>query len=113
MLARHVEMFEFDFLKNNFYKNKKVLITGHTGFKGTWLCRMLINAGAIVTGYSLQPHPQPNLFSLADVESKMNSVIGDVRDFEHLQNVFSETQPELVFHLAAQPMVRESYKEPR
>lgn len=113
MLARHVEMFEFDFLKNNFYKNKKVLITGHTGFKGTWLCRMLINAGAIVTGYSLQPPTQPNLFSLADVESKMNSVIGDVRDFEHLQNVFSETQPELVFHLAAQPIVRESYKEPR
>ena len=77
MLATRVVMFEFDFLKNNFYKNKKVLITGHTGFKGTWLCRMLINAGAIVTGYSLQPPTQPNLFSLADVESKKNSVIGD------------------------------------
>ena len=98
---------------DNFYKNKRVLLTGHTGFKGTWLCRMLINAGAIVTGYSLQPPTQPNLFSLADVESKMNSVIGDIRDFQHLQNVFAEAQPEIVFHLAAQPIVRESYKEPR
>ena len=96
-----------------FYKDKKVLITGHTGFKGTWLCRMLINAEAIVTGYSLQPPTQPNLFSLADVENKIQSVIGDVRDLEHLQNVFAEAQPEIVFHLAAQPIVRESYKEPR
>ena len=68
----------------NFYKNKKVLITGHTGFKGTWLCRILLNLGASVTGYSLQPPTQPNLFSLADVENKIKSVIGDVRDFEHL-----------------------------
>ena len=98
---------------DNFYKNKRALLTGHTGFKGTWLCRMLINAGAKLTGYSLQPPTQPNLFSLADVESKMNSVIGDVRDFEHLKNVFAEVQPEIVFHLAAQPIVRESYKEPR
>ena len=97
----------------NFYNNKQVLITGHTGFKGTWLCRMLINAGAIVTGYSLKPPTQPNLFSLADVENKIKSVIGDVRDFENLQNVFAEVQPEIVFHLAAQPIVRESYKEPR
>ena len=104
-------MFEFAFLKNSFYKNKKVLVTGHTGFKGTWFCRILLNLGANVTGYSLQPPTQPNLFSLADVESKMNSVIGDVRDFEHLQNLFTEVQPEIVFHLAAQPIVRESYKE--
>ena len=106
-------MFEFDFLKNNFYKNKKVLITGHTGFKGTWLCRVLVNAGAMVTGYSLQPPNQPNLFFLADVENNINSVMGDVRDFEHLQNVFKEARPEIVFHLAAQPIVRESYKDPR
>ena len=106
-------MFKFDFLKNNFYKNKTVLITGHTGFKGTWLCRILLNAGAIVTGYSLQPPTQPNLFSLANVENKINSIIGDVRDFEHLQNVFAKVQPEIVFHLAAQPIVRESYKNPR
>ena len=97
----------------SFYNNKKILITGHTGFKGTWLCRMLINAGAIVTGYSLQPPTQPNLFSLADVENRMKSIIGDIRDFEHLQSVFAETQPEIVFHLAAQPIVRESYKDPR
>ena len=104
------------FRKNNFfsfYNNRKILVTGHTGFKGTWLCRMLINAGAIVTGYSLQPPTQPNLFSLADVESNMKSVIGDVRDFEYLQNVFAEAQPEIVFHLAAQPIVRKSYREPR
>lgn len=106
-------MFEFDLLKNNFYKNKTVLITGHTGFKGTWLCRMLVNAGAIVAGYSLQPPTKPNLFSHADVENKINSVMGDVRDFDHLQNMFKEVQPEIVFHLAAQPIVRESYKEPR
>ncbi len=106
-------MFEFDFLKNSFYKNKRVLITGHTGFKGTWLCRMLVNAGAKVTGYSLQPPTQPNLFSLADVEDKINSMVGDVRDFEYLQTVFAKAQPEIVFHLAAQPIVRESYKEPR
>jgi len=113
MLATHAVMFECDFLKNSFYKNKKVLITGHTGFKGTWLCRMLINAGAVVTGYSLQPPKQPNLFSFADIENKMKSIIGDIRDFEHLENVFAEAQPEIVFHLAAQPIVRESYKEPR
>lgn len=97
----------------SFYKNKRVLITGHTGFKGTWLCRMLLNAGATVTGYSLQPPTQPNLFSLADVENNINNVIGDIRDFEHIQNVFAEIQPEIVFHLAAQPIVRNSYKEPR
>ena len=104
------------FLKNelmSFYKNKKVLITGHTGFKGAWLCHMLVNAGANVTGYSLQPPTEPNLFSMAGIENKLNSVIGDVRDFAHLQNVFAEAQPEIVFHLAAQPIVRESYKEPR
>ena len=113
MLTTCEVMFAFDFLKNNFFKNKKILITGHTGFKGTWLCRILFNLGANVTGYSLLPPTQPNLFSLADVESKMNSVIGDIRDFQHLQNVFAEVQPEIVFHLAAQPIVRESYREPR
>ena len=113
MLVVRTDMFEFDFLKNRFYKNKKVLVTGHTGFKGTWLCRILLNAGASVTGYSLQPSTQPNLFSLAEVENRMNSIIGDVRDFEHLQHVFAAVQPEIVFHLAAQPIVRESYKDPR
>ena len=106
-------MSEWDFLKTNFYQNKKVLVTGHTGFKGTWLCRILLNAGAIVTGYSLQPPTQPNLFSFADIENKMQSEIGDIRNLELLQKTFDKTQPEIVFHLAAQPIVRESYKEPR
>ena len=106
-------MSEWDFFKNSFYKNKKVLVTGHTGFKGTWLCRILLNAGAIVTGYSLQPPTQPNLFSFADIENKTRSEIGDIRNLELLQKTFDEAKPEIVFHLAAQPIVRESYKEPR
>ena len=97
----------------SFYKGKKVLVTGHTGFKGSWLCRMLVNAGAEVTGYSLEPPTDPNLFSLAGLKGKMTSIIGDVRDMEHLKQVFEETQPEIVLHLAAQPIVRDSYKDPR
>ena len=96
-----------------FYKGKKVLVTGHTGFKGTWLCRMLVNAGAIVTGYSLESPTSPSLFEIAGLEDKMNSVIGDIRDLDHLQSVFDEAQPEIVLHLAAQPIVRDSYKDPR
>ena len=71
----------------SFYKGKKVLITGHTGFKGSWLCRILVGAGAQVTGYSLTPPTEPNLFSMADVEDKMESVIGDIRDLAHLKEV--------------------------
>ncbi|MDD6071792.1 MAG: CDP-glucose 4,6-dehydratase [Clostridiales bacterium] len=97
----------------SFYNGKKVLVTGHTGFKGTWLCRILINAGAVVTGYSLEPPTEPNLFSIAGIEGKMNSVIGDIRDFEHLKRVFLTIKPEIVIHLAAQPIVRDSYKNPR
>lgn len=96
----------------NFYRGKRVLVTGHTGFKGAWMCRILVNAGAVVTGYSLEPPTEPNLFSLAGLEGKMRSVIGDVRDLEHLARVFDEAQPEIVIHLAAQPIVRESYKHP-
>ena len=96
----------------SFYKGKKVLITGHTGFKGSWLCRILVGAGAQVTGYSLTPPTEPNLFSMADVEDKMESVIGDIRDLAHLKEVFEKTQPEIVLHLAAQPIVRDSYKDP-
>ena len=95
-----------------FYKGKKVLVTGHTGFKGSWLCRILVNAGAEVTGYSLTPPTEPNLFSICGVEDKINSVIGDIRDREHLMKVFEEVQPEIVLHLAAQPIVRDSYKDP-
>ena len=95
-----------------FYKGKKVLITGHTGFKGSWMCRTLIQAGAEVTGYSLEPPTDPNLFSMAEIEDKMNSVIGDIRDLEKLSKAFREVQPEIVIHLAAQPIVRDSYKDP-
>ena len=96
----------------NWYKGKKVFITGHTGFKGTWLTRILVNAGAKVTGYSFTAPTTPNSFELSNVEAEINSVIGDVRDLEHLKQVFTEVQPEIVFHLAAQPIVRESYKNP-
>lgn len=94
------------------YKGKKILVTGHTGFKGSWLCRILVNAGADVTGYSLEAPTDPNLFGLCEVEDKINSIIGDVRDLEHMKNVFDKVQPEIVLHLAAQPIVRDSYKDP-
>ncbi len=95
-----------------FYKGKKILITGHTGFKGTWLSRILVNSGAIVTGYSLKAPTNPNLFEIAGLENKMTSIIGDIRDLKHLKTVFDEFQPEIVLHLAAQPIVRDSYKDP-
>lgn len=96
----------------SFYKNKRVLITGHTGFKGTWLCKILINAGANVIGYSLEAPTNPNLFSLSKIEEQMISIIGDIRDYNHLKNVFEKYQPEIVIHLAAQPIVRDSYINP-
>lgn len=94
------------------YKGKKILVTGHTGFKGSWLCKILINVGAEVTGYSLEAPTSPNLFSIAGLVNEMNSIIGDIRDRDHLMQVFKEVQPELVIHLAAQPIVRDSYKDP-
>lgn len=96
----------------SFYKDKKVLLTGHTGFKGSWLSKILIMSGAKVCGYSLTPPTQPNLFSLSGVEKEMTSIIGDIRDLTHLKSVFDEFQPEIVLHLAAQPIVRESYDCP-
>lgn len=96
-----------------FYQGKNVLVTGHTGFKGTWLCKILCLAGANVTGYALEPNTKPNLFSNSDLTGSMHSVIGDIRDFEFLQSVFDKTKPEIVFHLAAQPIVLESYNHPR
>lgn len=97
---------------NRFYEGKQVLVTGHTGFKGTWLCRMLVLAGAKVTGYALNPPTSPALCSIVGLEDMVNSVIGDVRDREHLAQVFAAVQPEIVFHLAAQPIVRDSYADP-
>lgn len=96
----------------DFFKGKKVFITGHTGFKGTWLCKMLINAGAEVTGYSLNPPTSPSLFEISGIENQMNSVIGDIRDLESLEKAFNAAQPEIVMHLAAQPLVRDSYTDP-
>lgn len=96
----------------SFYKGKKVLVTGHTGFKGTWLVRLLLSAGAQVTGYSLEPPTDPSIFGLSGMENQICSIIGDIRDLERLMEVFRETEPEIVLHLAAQPIVRESYKNP-
>lgn len=95
-----------------FYKGKKVLVTGHTGFKGTWMCIALLKAGADVVGYSLNPPTEPSAFDICGMQDKMHSIIGDIRDREKLKKVFEEEQPEIVFHLAAQPIVRESYKDP-
>lgn len=96
----------------SFYKGKKVFVTGHTGFKGSWLCKMLANAGAIVTGYSLNPPTNPSLFEIAAIEQDVHSVIGDIRDYKTLKAAFDDAQPEIVLHLAAQPIVRDSYKDP-
>ena len=93
----------------NFYSGKRVLVTGHTGFKGTWLCRLLLNMGAQVTGYSLQPPTEPSIFGLAGMDRQMNSITGDIRNLDRLLEVFRENRPEIVLHLAAQPIVRESY----
>ena len=95
-----------------FYCGKRVFVTGHTGFKGAWLCRILVGAGAEVTGYALPAPTQPNLFELAGLEGKMASVLGDIRDFDALFAAFQEARPEIVLHLAAQPIVRDSYKDP-
>lgn len=97
---------------SNFYRNKRVFITGHTGFKGAWLCKMLAKEGAIVTGYSLEPGTKPSLYEIAEIDKDVKSVIGDIRDYESLKNAFDSAEPEIVFHLAAQPIVRESYKDP-
>lgn len=94
-----------------FFKGKKVFITGHTGFKGTWLTKILLDAGAIVKGYSLEAE-EKSLFQKISLSEKIESIYGDIRDFEFLQKEFDEFSPEIVFHLAAQPIVRESYKNP-
>lgn len=95
-----------------FYKGRRVFLTGHTGFKGAWLCKMLTNAGAIVTGYALNPPTDPSLFKIANVEADVRSFVGDIRDYEMLKRAFDQAHPEIVFHLAAQPIVRDSYKNP-
>lgn len=96
----------------SFYEGKRVLVTGHTGFKGSWLCKLLVKYGAKVTGYSLNPSTNPSLFDISGVENTINSVIGDIRDLKSLKKIFEKFKPEIVFHLAAQPIVRDSYKDP-
>ncbi|MBO5472338.1 MAG: CDP-glucose 4,6-dehydratase [Lachnospiraceae bacterium] len=102
-------MFDFGL---DFYRDKKVLITGHTGFKGTWMCALLLQAGAKVTGYALDAPTEPSVFALSGMAGRIRSVTGDIRDLVHLKRVFMEEQPEIVIHMAAQPIVRESYKNP-
>lgn len=104
---------EMSYIDFAFFQGKRVFVTGHTGFKGAWLCRILIDAGAIVTGYALPAPTEPNLFSLAALEGNMVTVIGDIRDFENLKSAIAAAAPEIVLHLAAQPIVRASYENPR
>ena len=96
----------------DFYKDKKIFITGHTGFKGTWLCRVLLFAGAKITGYALSPSTTPSLFNQTKLDKDMVSIIGDIRDRSNLSKAVQDTKPEILFHMAAQPLVRFSYKEP-
>ena len=96
----------------NTYQGKKVLITGHTGFKGSWLTLWLKELGAQVCGYALLPNTSPSLFDAAQVSDGIINVFGDILDTEKLNKTFQEFQPEIVFHLAAQPLVRLSYAEP-
>lgn len=95
-----------------FYKGRKVFVTGHTGFKGSWLCHLLIYLGAEVTGYAILPPTDPSIYELTGLSDRIHSVIGDVRDGEKLKSAMREAEPEIVLHLAAQPIVRESYRNP-
>lgn len=94
------------------YKGKRIFITGHTGFKGAWLCKLLSYVGAEVIGYSLEPPTNPSLFSLLQLNHDICSIIGDIRDRDYLMKVFNDSKPEIVLHLAAQPLVRASYQNP-
>ena len=95
-----------------FWQGKKVFITGHTGFKGSWLCLWLHTLGAEITGYALKPPTEPSLFELCSVDTLVASFIGDVRDYGELYRTMQQGQPDIVIHMAAQPLVRDSYKNP-
>ncbi len=97
---------------SSFWKNKKVFLTGHTGFKGSWLSLWLQNMGAELTGYALAPATNPSLFADAKLEKNMKSVIGDIRNYDLLKKTLTEFKPEIVIHMAAQPLVRYSYQNP-
>lgn len=98
---------------NEIFKNRRILITGHTGFKGSWLCLILNKLGAEVYGYALEPPTHPSLFNVAKIDELMTSYIGDIRDYSNLSKVVQEVQPEMIIHMAAQALVLESYKNPR
>lgn len=104
-----MEIRKTDFL---FWKGKKILLTGHTGFKGSWMSVMLANSGAKVIGYSSCSKTDTRLFDICGIKEQITHIKGDVRDIDHLFEVFSTYQPEIVIHMAAQPIVRESYKDP-
>ncbi|MDR0865189.1 MAG: CDP-glucose 4,6-dehydratase [Candidatus Symbiothrix sp.] len=94
------------------YKGKKVFLTGHTGFKGSWMCILLNQLGAKIYGYALHPPTQPSLYEVAKVDELVTSYIADIRDYDALYAALSEVQPDIVIHMAAQPLVRDSYKNP-
>lgn len=96
----------------SFYKNRRVFLTGHTGFKGTWLSRILLVAGAEVAGYSLEPPTSPSLFEMTKTSGQIKSMTGDIRDGQKLKAAMLDFRPDVVLHLAAQPIVRTSYKDP-
>jgi len=96
----------------NFYSGKRVFITGHTGFKGSWLSYILDQNNAIVKGYALNPITNPNLFSDLDFSNKFKSIISNIKDYETLEKEILEFKPDFIFHMAAQPLVLESYREP-
>nr|HPQ35617.1 CDP-glucose 4,6-dehydratase [Tenuifilaceae bacterium] len=106
------EIDSMDKLYHGIFKGKRVLITGHTGFKGSWLSLLLYRLGADVYGYTLNPPTNPSLFVEAKIDELITSYIGDIRDYSKLVGVISKIQPEIVIHMAAQPLVRESYKNP-
>ena len=95
-----------------FYKNKKVLVTGHTGFKGSWLSKILLNWGADVVGLALEPSTTPNLFKELGIGSDIHNYFCDIRNFNQVKEIFLKQKPEIIFHLAAQPIVRDSYDDP-
>lgn len=103
---------EMIFMDLHFFNDKRVLLTGHTGFKGSWMSVVLANVGAEVIGYSTCSKEAPRLFDLCGIEKQITHIKGDVRDLSHLKEVFSEYQPEIVIHMAAQPIVREGYDNP-
>jgi CDP-glucose 4,6-dehydratase len=98
---------------DGFYKGKSVLVTGHTGFKGSWLALWLHELGAQVTGLALPSNTEPNHFDLIGLKNLVHHIEGDIRDFKTVQKAFDASQPEIVFHLAAQPLVRDSYDDPK